>query len=51
MCHRELREKFEDGEDSLNNFRDEIETEANVFASWLLMPANLLRGEFHQTVW
>ena len=49
-CHRELRDKFEDGEESpeesLNDFRDEIETEANVFASWLLMPANLLRNEF-----
>lgn len=51
MCHRELRGKFEDSEASLNNFRDEIETEANVFASWLLMPANLLRGEFQQTGW
>ncbi|MDJ1008193.1 MAG: ImmA/IrrE family metallo-endopeptidase [Paracoccaceae bacterium] len=51
MCHREIREKFEDSEDSLNDFRDEIETEANIFASWLLMPANLLRGEFHDTAW
>lgn len=51
MCHRELRDKFEDSEDSLNDFRDEIETEANVFASWLLMPANLLRNEFHGAAW
>lgn len=51
MCHRELREQFEDSEESLNNFRDEIETEANVFASWLLMPANLLRGEFDHSSW
>ena len=50
MCRRELRDKFEDGEESpeesLNDFRDEIETEADVFASWLPMPANLLRNEF-----
>lgn len=51
MCHRELRDKFEDSEESLNDFRDEIETEANIFASWLLMPANLLRGEFHDSIW
>jgi len=51
MCHRELQDKFEDSEESLNDFRDEIETEANIFASWLLMPANLLRGEFHDSVW
>lgn len=51
MCHRELRDKFEDSEESLNDFHDEIETEANVFASWLLMPANLLRSEFQRAVW
>lgn len=51
MCHRELRSKFEDSEDSLNDFRDEIETEANIFASWLLMPANLLRTEFQGITW
>ncbi|WP_170326776.1 ImmA/IrrE family metallo-endopeptidase [Ruegeria arenilitoris] len=51
MCHRELRDKFEDSEESLNDFHDEIETEANIFASWLLMPANLLRDEFQGAVW
>lgn len=51
MCHRELRDKFEDSEDSLNDFRDEIETEANIFASCLLMPANLLRNEFQEAAW
>lgn len=51
MCHRELRDEFEDSEESLNDFHDEIETEANVFASWLLMPANLLRDEFQGAVW
>lgn len=33
MCHRELRDKFEDSDETLNDFRDVIETEANVFAS------------------
>ena len=51
MCHRDLRNNFEDSKDSLNDFRDKIETEANVFASWLLMPANLLRNEFHGAAW
>lgn len=51
MCHRELRDKFEDSEESLNDFRNEIETQANVFASWLLMPANLLRNEFQGATW
>lgn len=51
MCHRELRDTFEDSEETLNDFRDEIETEANVFASWLLMPANFLRDEFQKRPW
>ncbi len=51
MCHRELREKFVDSEDTLNDFQTEIETEANIFASWLLMPANLLREEFSDYDW
>lgn len=51
MCHRELRDHFEDSDESLNDFHDEIETQANIFASWLLMPANLLREEFHNAVW
>ena len=37
MCHLRLRDRFEDSEETLNDFRDEIETEteaeANVFAS------------------
>lgn len=51
MCHREMRDKFEDSDETLNDFRDEIETEANVFASWLLMPANLIRSEFGGIQW
>lgn len=51
MCHRDLRDKFEDSEETLNDFHDEIESEANVFASWLLMPANLLRDEFQSAPW
>jgi hypothetical protein len=51
MCHRELRAKFEDSEETLNDFHDDIETEANVFASWLLMPANLIRSEFGGAQW
>jgi hypothetical protein len=33
MCHRELREQFEDSDQSLNDFQDKIETEANEFSS------------------
>lgn len=51
MCHRNLKDIFEDSEDSLNDFRSAIETEANIFASWLLMPANLLRDEFQHETW
>lgn len=53
MCHRDRRDKFEDNDSSLEDFIDPIENEANTFASWLLIPANLLstnllkvRGEF-----
>lgn len=51
MCHRYLQEKFEDGEGNLNDFRSEREREANVFAAWLLMPANLIREEFCARAW
>jgi len=51
MCHRELKDTFEDSEESLNDFRDQTENDANVFASWLLMPANLLRAEFKNSLW
>lgn len=51
MCHRGLKDRFEDSDETLNDFREGIETEVNVFASWLLMPANLLRGEFSGIAW
>lgn len=51
MCHRGLQDLFEDSYETLNNFKDEVENEANVFASWLLMPANLLRDEFSGIGW
>lgn len=51
MCHRYLQDTFEDSEKSLNDFKGKIEREANVFASWLLMPANLLRAEFGRQAW
>ena len=51
MCHRHLQDSFEDKEDDLNNFNSEVEREANVFASWILMPNNLLRDEFSQNTW
>ncbi len=51
MCHRKLQDRFEDGEETLNNFRDGIEKEANIFAAWLLMPANLIRKEFINRRW
>lgn len=51
MCHRKFRCQFKDSEDSLNDFQDEFERQANVFASWLLMPANLLRDEFGTAHW
>lgn len=51
MCHRHLRDKFEDSESTLNDFRDDLEIEANSFASTLLMPANVLRSEFDTASW
>ncbi len=51
MCHRNLQDRFEDKDDDLNNFNSKIETEANIFASWILMPNNLLRDEFSQASW
>ena len=51
MCHRDLQDRFEDSSDTLNDFRQEIEAEANTFASWLLMPANVVRNEFDRTNW
>ncbi|GAK34332.1 hypothetical protein JCM17846_33210 [Iodidimonas nitroreducens] len=51
MCHRDLRDRFEDNEESLNDFKDDIETEANLFASYLLMPVNIIRNEFSDIRW
>ena len=51
MCHRDRRDKFEDNDSSLEDFIDPIENEANTFASWLLIPANLIRHEFTQGQW
>lgn len=51
MCHRDLKDEFSDGEASLNNFTEHLELEANTFASWLLMPANLMREEFESQKW
>jgi Zn-dependent peptidase ImmA (M78 family) len=51
MCHRRLKDAFSDNGDSLNDYRSPIELEANLFAAWLLMPANLVREEFEPRVW
>jgi IrrE N-terminal-like domain len=51
ICHRDLSDSFEDTSDSINDFVNEIEEEANLFAAWLLMPANLVRSEFDQEIW
>ena len=51
MCHRDLSDRFDDSEDSLNDFRNNLEQEANIFAAWLLMPANLIREEFRHCKW
>lgn len=51
MCHRGLKDRFEDSDATLNDFNDELETEANIFASWLLMPANIMRAEFYDMSW
>ena len=51
MCHRNLKDHFEDSDETLNDFNDVLETEANIFASWLLMPANIMRAEFETMRW
>lgn len=51
MCHREKQNCFEDNVNSLNDFDKNIELEANIFASWLLMPANIVRSEFSKENW
>lgn len=51
MCHRDQKDNFEDSDASLENFNDHLEFEANTFASWLLLPANLIRCEFGQGIW
>ncbi|RED16718.1 ImmA/IrrE family metallo-endopeptidase [Parasphingopyxis lamellibrachiae] len=51
MCHREQQNRFEDSPDTLNDFQQELEAEANTFASWLLMPANVVRDEFDRSSW
>jgi hypothetical protein len=51
MCHRHIKDTFEDGEGSLNNFTVDIEYEANLFAATLLMPANIIRTEFGNVNW
>ncbi|WP_151720296.1 ImmA/IrrE family metallo-endopeptidase [Gemmobacter serpentinus] len=51
MCHRHLRDRFEDSEATLNDFHSDVEREANIFASSLLMPANLFRDEFSADPW
>jgi hypothetical protein len=51
MCHRHLQSEFSDNGDTINDFRNPIELEANLFAAWLLMPANLVRTEFEPLTW
>ena len=51
MCHRELREAFEESYETINDFGDEIEQQANIFASCLLMPSNLIRAEIEHLGW
>ncbi len=51
LCHRHQRDNFEDSLKSLNDYKDQIEFEANQFAAWLLMPANLVRSEFQLKQW
>ncbi len=51
MCHRNLKTEFIDNHLSLNNFSDKLETEANLFAAWLLMPANIIESEFSREHW
>lgn len=51
LCHRNECDRFEDDLESLNDFSRDIEREANEFAAWLLMPANLVRSEFNNAEW
>lgn len=51
MCHRDLQDSFKDSGATLNDYRDELEREANLFAAWLLMPANVMREEFSRLPW
>ncbi len=51
MCHRDQQDCFEDDINTLNEFSQDIELEANIFASWLLMPADILRNEFGSADW
>lgn len=51
MCHRKLKDHFEDGEGTLNDFDTQTEREANIFAAWLLIPPNLLCEEFPDSAW
>ncbi len=51
MCHRLLQDSFEDGDKNLNDYRTTLEREANVFASCLLLPANLVRDEYCSRPW
>lgn len=51
MCHRSIQNRFEDTDKTLNDFTNSLEKEANEFASWLLMPANIIREEFGTMPW
>ena len=51
MCHRELREAFEENYETISDFGDEIEQQANIFASCLLMPSKLICDEFEHLGW
>jgi Zn-dependent peptidase ImmA (M78 family) len=51
MCHRHLKDEFSDTAASVRDYIDVLESEANTFASWLLMPANLVRNEFEALPW
>ncbi|MEP4645479.1 MAG: ImmA/IrrE family metallo-endopeptidase, partial [Lentilitoribacter sp.] len=51
MCHRKLKNDFEDDLDTLSNYNSHLEYEANVFASHLLMPANIIRSKFSDLRW
>lgn len=51
MCHRHLKPEFLDSNDSINDYKSPIELDANLFAAWILMPANLVRAEFELERW